>query len=156
MTEAPRPLWWEEIREGQRFDFGSKQVTREEVIRFASEFDPQPFHLSDDAASTNPLFSRMSASGVHVFAMTSRLIFDGFAAHGIHPIGGGGLDELRFLAPVYPGDVLTLTLTIASTRALATRPDRGLVKIAPELANQDGVPVQRYFGTFFLPRRPQD
>ena len=154
MTTPVQPLWWEEIEQGQSFALGSKQITRDEIIRFASEFDPQPFHVDEEAARSNPMFGRLCASGVHLFAITSRLIFDGFMQHGIHPLGGCGVEKMRFLNPVFPDDMLHLTLTIMSTRPLKSRADRGLVEIESRLTNQHGTDVLSKLGIFFMQRRP--
>ena len=147
-------LWWEDLQPGLFVDLGTYAVTREEVIEFATKYDPQPFHIDDEAAAANPIFGRVSASGAHTFAMTSRVTFDGFARHGIVTMAGGGLEEMRFSKPVFPGDTLHVGLVIADVRPLATRADRGMVKLRVEVKNQDGEMVMSYTGTIFTLRRP--
>lgn len=147
-------LWWEDLTVGRSFQLGSYAVTREEVIEFATRFDPQPFHMDDEAARANPIFGRLSASGPHTFAMTSRMTCDGYRHHGIVPMAGAGTDELRFHHPVYPGDVLAATTEVALTRPLKSRADRGLVHLKTATRNQDGVVVMSYTGLIFIERRP--
>ena len=145
--------WWEDMRAGRTFAFGEYKVERQEVIDFAMRYDPQPYHIDEAAARANPIFGRLSASGVHTFAMASRMIFDGFERHGIVVIGGGGLDELRFTHPVYPGDRLRIDGEVVEARALSSRPDRGLVRIRNTGFNQDGTQFMSYVGTLFMERR---
>src|SRR5437773_1690732 len=96
--------WFEDYQVGQIDRFGACEVKREEVIEFASRFDPQPFHLDDEAAAQNPIFGRLSASGWHTCAMVMRMLVDHQMEDGHFSLGSPGIDELRWLKPVYPGD----------------------------------------------------
>lgn len=147
-------LWLEDMMLGRRFEFGTCTVDRDEVVAFATRYDPQPYHIDEEAARNNPIFGRLSASGVHTFAMASRMIFEGFADHHIVAIGGGGLDELRLSFPVYPGDILRLDSEVVEARVLASRPDRGLVRMRNRAVNQDGKDVITFIGTLFIECRP--
>lgn len=147
-------LWWEDLTSGWSLHLGSCAVDRDEVIAFATRYDPQPFHVDEAAAAANPLFGRLCASGVHSFALTSRLMFDGFQRAGLLPLGGAGLDELRFLKPVFPGDTLTARVEVIAARMLASYPDRGVVTMRTEASNQHGEAVLRFSGAVFFPRRP--
>jgi len=101
--------WFEDYQVGQVERFGAYQVTREEVIEFASRFDPQPFHLDDAAAAANPIFGKLAASGWHTCAMVMRMLVDHQLKDGHMSLGSPGVDEIRWLKPVYPGDTLSAT-----------------------------------------------
>src|SRR3546814_899172 len=118
-------LYYEDIEVGAVQRFGNKLVTREEVIDFASKYDPQPFHL-DDAAAAATYFGRLSASGWHTAAMAMRMIVDDMKAHEQAGLGSPGIDELRWLKPVYPGDTLRCESEVLSKRRSASRPEMGL------------------------------
>jgi acyl dehydratase len=143
-------LWWEDLEVGRCFELGQYAVTREEVIEFAARYDPQPYHIDEAAAAANPVFGRLSASGVHTYAMTARLTFDGFARHGIVPIAGAGSDGLKFERPVYPGDLLSASIQIIESRELKSRPDRGLTRMRTEVENQHSEIVLSYESTLFF------
>jgi acyl dehydratase len=98
-------LYFEDIVPGSKSAFGRYVVTRGEVVEFASKYDPQPFHLSDEAAAET-YFGRLSASGWHTAAMMMRMLVDNMSAIQQAGLGSPGLDELRWLTPVYPGDIL--------------------------------------------------
>ena len=131
-------LHFEDIRPGQVYDLGTRTVTEEELIDFARDWDPQPFHLDPEAAKES-VFGGLIASGWHTGAMWMRMYVDtmlGSAAR-----GSPGIEELRWLAPVRPGDTLTGRLTVLEATPSATKPDRGTVRIRGEMVNQDGVTV---------------
>lgn len=146
--------WFEDLTVGRRFGFGTCQVTRDEVIDFARRYDPQPYHLNDEAAAANPIFGRLSASGLHTMAMANRLVHDGYAREGIRPVAGGGVDALRLLRPVFPGDTLRVELTVVEARPLKSRPGLGVVDMSTTVINQAGEPVMTQSGAFFIDRRP--
>ena len=114
------------------------EVTREEVIEFASKYDPQPFHLSDEAAAKTH-FGRLSASGWHTGAMVMRMMVEGWQSQ--EPtagLGSPGVDELRWKKPVYPGDTLRVESKLIFKRRMKSRPDMGLMKSEQTVYNQDG------------------
>src|SRR3546814_19721296 len=113
-------LYYEDIEVGAVQRFGSKLVTREEVIDFAGKYDPQPFHL-DDAAAAGTYFGRLSASGWHTGSMAMRMIVADMKVHKQAGLGSPGIDELRWLKPVYPGDTLRCNSAVRSKIRAASR-----------------------------------
>jgi acyl dehydratase len=152
MTAVPTPphwrYYWEDFSPGTERHFGQTAVTREAALAFAREFDPQPFHL-DDAAAETSLFGRLSASGWHTCAMAMRMMCDDYLLDSAS-LGSPGIDELRWLAPVYPGDVLHMSMRVLQARLMASRPGVGLANIQWEVFNQDDRPVlsMRGWGMF--------
>ncbi|WP_323040032.1 MaoC family dehydratase [Gemmobacter sp.] len=128
-------LWFEEFQEGQTFESASHTPSRDEIIAFAQDWDPQPFHL-DDAAAAKTVFGGIIASGIHTVALTSRLLFDLGILNGT-AIAGLGLDELRFHKPVFPGDTLRVRAKVIQTRP-TSKPGQGTVSLAMETLNQHG------------------
>lgn len=113
------------------------EVTREEVIEFAGKYDPQPFHLDDEAAAKTH-FGRISASGWHTAAMTMRMMVEGWQAQ--EPtagLGSPGVDELRWRKPVYPGDTLRVESKLIFKRRMKSRPEMGLMKTEQTVYNQN-------------------
>lgn len=133
-------VYFEDLQVGQIAAFGRYEVTREEVIQFASAYDPQPFHLSDEAAAQTH-FGRISASGWHTCAMTMRMLVDNITARRQAGLGSPGLDELRWLKPVYPGDVLRVETELLSKRQSHSRPEMGSFQSLVKVYNQDDVAV---------------
>jgi len=114
------------------------KVTREEVIEFAMKYDPQPFHLDDDAAKTT-FFGRLSASGWHTGAMVMRMMVDTWKdTEPSAGLGSPGIDELRWVKPVYPGDELSVETELIDKRRSKSRPDMGLTKTRQTVTNQNG------------------
>ena len=144
-------LYWEDFAVDQVREFGGYAVTREAVIAFAREFDPQPFHL-DDAAAERSLFGRLAASGWHTCAMAMRMMCDGYLNQSAS-LGSPGLEKIRWTHPVYPGDTLRIRLTVLESRPLASRPTVGLVRSGWNVMNQDGVSVLTMEGSGFFGRR---
>ena len=132
--------YYEDIAVGTRASFGRYAVTREEVIAFAQAYDPQPFHL-DDAAAAATHFGRLSASGWHTCAMTMRMLVENMKNNRQAGLGSPGIDELRWLRPVFPGDVLRCETEVLEKRRSQSRPDMGLFKSRLAVFNQDDVPV---------------
>jgi acyl dehydratase len=130
---------FEDFEPGQVFELGSRTVTEEEIVAFARQFDPQPFHIDPQAAEES-VFGGLIASGWHTGAMWMRLYVDSMLGDS-GARGSPGVEELRWLAPVRPGDTLSGRLTVLDTTPSATRPDRGTVRIRGEMVNQDGVTV---------------
>lgn len=153
MTEAAATeYYWEDFTPGTVWRFGAMPVTREAVLAFARDFDPQPFHLDDDAAASS-MFGRLAASGWHTCAMAMRMMVDGYLSRSAS-LGSPGVDEVRWLKPVYPGDTLSTCFTVLDTRPLASRPTVGLVRSRWDVTNQHGETVLSMRGSGFFGRRP--
>ncbi len=133
-------IHYEDLQPGATDSFGSYAVTREEVIEFASKYDPQPFHL-DDAAAEKTHFGRLSASGWHTCAMTMAMLVANLTEHRQAGLGSPGMDELRWVKPVYPGDTLRVETRIIEKRRSRNRPDMGLFKSDLTVFNQHDEPV---------------
>lgn len=133
-------LHYEDIEVGRVERFGNKLVDRDEVMDFASKFDPQPFHLDDEAAAKT-YFGRLSASGWHTASMAMRMMVDHMTERKQAGLGSPGIDELRWLKPVYPGDILRCETEVLEKRRSASRPDMGIFKSKLTVFNQDDEPV---------------
>ncbi|MFT3975949.1 MAG: MaoC family dehydratase [Sphingomonas bacterium] len=132
--------YFEDIAIGAKSSFGHYEVTRDEVIAFARKYDPQPFHLSDEAAAQTH-FGRLSASGWHTCAMVMSMIVENLKNHKQAGLGSPGVDELRWLKPVYPGDTLRCETEVIEKRQSQSRPEMGIFKSRMTVFNQDDVPV---------------
>ena len=130
---------FEDFEPGQVYELGSTTVTEEEIVDFARRFDPQPFHLDAEAAKDSD-FGGLIASGWHTGAMWMRLYVDSLLGGGSGQ-GSSGIEELRWLAPVRPGDTLSGRLTVLETTPSERHPDRGTIRIRGDMVNQDGVTV---------------
>ena len=146
-------LFWEDLGVGERYDLGTAEVTREEVISFAERYDPQPFHLSDEAAAMTH-FGRISASGWHTCAMVMRVIVDSFTTRQLASVGSPGVDNLRWLKPVFPGDTLSVTSETLETTPSRSKPGLGSARSRIEAVNQDGVKVLSMDTILLVLRRP--
>jgi len=146
--------YFEDLEVGSETDFGSYEVTREEVLEFARKYDPQPFHLSDEAAAKTH-FGRLSASGWHTCAMTMAVIARHVVDDQQAGLGSPGIDELRWLKPVYPGDTLHVRGTILEKTASRRRPDMGSLRTETVVTSQDRVPVMTYKSIVLIRRRPE-
>jgi acyl dehydratase len=131
---------------------GRVRVEKNEIIAFAKQFDPQPFHLDEDAARKS-IFGRLVASGWHTAALTMRLIAGSEYRAATGTIGLG-FDGLRWPIPVHPGDELRIENEVLEMRTSKSRPDRGLLKIRTRTFNQDGEVVQELIANAMVPRRP--
>ena len=151
MDATARKVHWEDLEVGSVRELGSVTPTREQILDFARQFDPQPFHLDDEAARAS-VFGSLCASGWHTCAMAMRLMVDNFLRDSTS-LGSPGLDSLKWLKPVFPGDTLTLRHTVLDRRAMSSRPDVGLVRTLWEMHNQDGAPVLRMDGWGMFRRR---
>ena len=151
-TDAEIRYWWEDFPAGHVREFGGLVVTREDVLAFARAYDPQPFHI-DDAAAEASLFGRLVASGWHTCAMAMRMMCDAYLLESAS-LGSPGVDQLRWLKPVYPGDTLRVRLTVLEARPMASRPQVGLVKSRWEVTNQSGDTVLSMEGWGMFRRRP--
>jgi acyl dehydratase len=148
-----RMIYFEDLVVGEETDFGSYEVTREEVLEFARKYDPQPFHLSDEAAAKTH-FGRLAASGWHTCAMTMAVIARYVVGHEQAGLGSPGIDELRWLKPVFPGDTLTVRGRIIEKTPSRSRPEMGSFRTETVVTNQDDVPVMRYTSIVLIGRRP--
>ncbi|MFM2410809.1 MAG: hypothetical protein RL481_1637 [Pseudomonadota bacterium] len=133
-------LYFEDIEVGKKSSFGHYEVTREEVIEFATKYDPQAFHLDDEAAAQTH-FGRLSASGWHTCAMTMRMLVENMQANKQAGLGSPGFEELRWLKPVYPGDTLRVESEVLSKRRSKSRPEMGSMVGRTTVFNQDDVAV---------------
>jgi acyl dehydratase len=144
-------LYFEDIEPGEVYELGTRTVTESEIVAFAREWDPQPFHTDPEAAKGS-VFGGLIASGWHTGSMWMRMYVDtmlGSAAR-----GSPGIEELRWLAPVRPDDTLSGRLTVLEATPSATRPDRGTIRIRGEMVNQDGVTVMSMTSRGHFGRRP--
>lgn len=132
--------YFEDIAVGKKSSFGHYEVTREEVIDFASKYDPQPFHLDDDAAAKTH-FGRLSASGWHTCAMTMAMLVENMKEHKQAGLGSPGVDNLRWIKPVYPGDTLRVESEVLEKRRSQSRPEMGIFKSQATVFNQHDEPV---------------
>lgn len=143
--------FWEDLPVGRTLDIGSITVDHDEVIEFASKYDPQPFHLDHDAAAKS-MFGKLSASGWHTCSMAMGLMVRGFL-HEAASLGSPGLEKIKWMKPVYPGDTLTLKQTITESRPMNSRPDVGLTRTLWEMFNQHGDQVLLMDGYGMFRRR---
>ncbi len=145
-------LYLEDLTVGQTFVSASLTITADEIVAFAGRYDPQPFHLSDDAAK-HTLFGGLAASGWHTAALTMRLLVTGGGsplAGGI--IGGGG--EIAWPRPTRPGDTLHVEAEVVEVIPSRSKPDRGMVLMRNRTLNQMGEEVQVFTAKLVVPRRP--
>lgn len=149
----PAMRYFEDLEVGTETEFGSYAVTREEVIEFARKYDPQPFHLSDEAAAKTH-FGRLSASGWHTCAMTMAVIARHVVADDQAGLGSPGIDDLRWRRPVYPGDTLHVSSTIIDKRESRSRPEMGSFRSETRVTNQHGELVMTYKSIVLMRRRP--
>ncbi len=146
-------IYFEDIEVGREAVYGSYEVTREEVLEFARKYDPQPFHLSDEAAAKTH-FGRLAASGWHTCAMTMAVIARAVVDQEQAGLGSPGVDELRWLKPVYPGDTLRVAGKILEKTPSRSKPDLGSFRTQTTVTNQDGVAVMRFTSIVLIRRRP--
>ncbi|MBW8911127.1 MAG: MaoC family dehydratase [Sphingomonas sp.] len=147
-------IWFEDMPVGRIDRYGTTEVTREAVLDFARQYDPQPFHLDDEAAIANPLFGRLAASGWHTAVLGMRMTVDYWDALGGRAmLAGAGIDELRWLKPVFPGDRLHCESEVMSARASATKPDRGIIGSRLTIFNQQDEPVMSQLANVLMLRR---
>lgn len=146
-------IYFEDLAVGQTARFGEYHVTREEVIAFAEKYDPQPFHLSDEAAAKTH-FGRLAASGWHTCAMTMAMIVENLRRTKQAGLGSPGIDELRWLKPVFPGDTLSCETEIVEVRASQSRPEMGSYRSRMTVRNQHGETVLSFISIALIARRP--
>ena len=153
-TPSAKPTFkqYESMEVGMVRSYGSYEVTEEEIIEFAQKYDPQPFHLDHEAAK-HSLFGGLCASGWHTCAMTMSMMVADMAEHG-SSLGSPGVDHLRWLKPVYPGDVLSVRMEILEMRPSESRPKVGFVTGKTTTLNQKGEAVQEFISKGMFPRTP--
>ena len=144
--------YWEDIKEGEVVELGSRTMEKDRMVAFAREFDPQPFHTDEKAAEAS-IYGGLIASGWLTGSVLMRIFYDGFLKD-TASMGSPGIDELRWTKPVRPGDTLTVRLTVLETAASRSKPDRGIVRSLMEVVNQHGEIVMTTKGVNFFKRRP--
>ena len=146
--------YFEDVEVGAETLFGDYDVTREEMLEFARKYDPQPFHLSDEAAAKTH-FGRLAASGWHTAAMTMAVIVRHITRDAQAGLGSPGVDELRWLKPVYAGDRLTVRGTVVDKAPSRSKPHIGTIRTRTIVSNQDGVDVMSFTSIVMMLRRPE-
>jgi acyl dehydratase len=142
----------EDASAGDILELGSRTVSEAEILAFARDFDPQPFHIDPEAAA-HSIFGGIIASGWHTCALTMRLMVDGFLSR-VASLGSPGVEQIRWLRPVRPGDTLTARIVVLDVRASQSKPDRGAVRMRTEVTNQAGEWVMTMESTGLVSRRP--
>jgi acyl dehydratase len=143
--------YWEDFLPGQVIEHGPRRITREEIVAFGVEFDPQPFHL-DEASARNTMLGELCASGWHSCCILMRMSADSFVLNS-SSMGAPGVDEVQWLKPIRPGDELTLRATVLSTRASNSWPEMGFVNVLLELRNAAGEKVMALKAPLMFGRR---
>jgi acyl dehydratase len=143
--------WFDDLKLGMRFKSGEVTVTADDIKRFASEFDPQPFH-TDEAAAEKTAFKGLAASGWHTAAIAMRLAVQ-VRPFGPHPLLGAGVDDLRWMKPVRPGDTLHLEGEVVELVPSRTKP-QGIVRVKWTAYNQHDEAVYTFNPIGIVPRRP--
>ena len=144
-------LFWEDFSVGEVRDLGHITPTREDIIAFASQFDPQPFHLDDEVGKAS-MFGGLCASGWHTCSMAMRLMVTNFL-HETASLGSPGLENIKWTKPVYPNDTLRLQTTVLETKPMGRRPDVGMTRNLWEMFNQHGEKVLHMEGWGMFRRR---
>lgn len=152
ITEPPDGIWHhEDFSIGQSMAFGSRPVSKDEIIAFARAYDPQPFHL-DEAAAKSSMVGTLCASGFHSCALLMRILCDGILLR-TASLGSPGVDAVKWMLPVKPGDVLSARLSCVDKRDLRSRPDVGVSRMLFEMLNQNGDVVMSWDSNQFMRRR---
>ena len=152
MNPTTPTYFWEDFTPGRVFDLGiTEPVGRDAIVDFARQFDPQPFHLDEEAARTG-LFGALAASGWHTAAMVMRRMCDGYLNDSAS-LGSPGIENLKWLKPVYVGDALHIVMKVHESRASQSRPTIGLVRSVWEVRNQRDEPVMTMEGWGMFRRR---
>jgi acyl dehydratase len=144
-------LTFEDFPIGHFGTYGPRRVTREEILAFAAEFDPQPMHL-DEAAASRSMLKGLSASGWHLCSIMMRMMVDGFAGNSAS-LGSPGVNEVRWLAPLRPGDDVTLDIEVVEARVSRSRPETGLVMVKAVARNAAGEALCEMVSPMIMTRR---
>jgi acyl dehydratase len=147
-------LHLDDFEAGQVYELGTFNFTKDAILAFAQDFDPQPFHVDEDAAAKSN-YGGLIASGWHTGSVFMRLLVDGLL-HRCSGMGSPGVDEMRWLAPVRPGDTLSARLEVDKVRPSKSKPDRGFVVTRGTLTNQDGEDVFSLRAPFMIRRKTGD
>jgi acyl dehydratase len=137
-------FYFEDFVEGNIYELGKVRIEEEDILDFARRFDPQPFHTDPEVAKES-VYGGLIASGWHTASLMMRIFVDNYLSPGAS-LGSPGVDELRWLRPVRPGDVLSVRVTVMETRRSRSKPDRGLVRSFAEVINQDAEVVMTLKG----------
>ncbi|GHF18743.1 enoyl-CoA hydratase [Kordiimonas sediminis] len=144
--------FYEDIVVGETSEFGKREVTKEEIVDFASKFDPQPFHMDEELAKQS-VFGNLCASGWHTASMTMRILVDDMKDRRFAGMGSPGLDKLEWKKPVFPGDILRVQSTPLEKRESASKPHLGLVKTETVVVNQNNEVVMRMVSNMMVLKR---
>ena len=144
--------YWEDFSVGEVTELGGVDVTRDDIVEFAQRYDPQPFHVDEAAAADGPV-GGLVASGWHTAALFMGLFVRGILLDSAS-MGSPGVEELRWIAPVRPGDRLSARVTVTDVQESSKRPDRGTIFTTSEVLNQDGVVVMTLKARGYFARRP--
>jgi acyl dehydratase len=144
-------LYFEDFRPGAINNYGPRLVTREEIVGFAAEFDPQPMHLDEEAGRASML-GGLAASGWHTCCLMMRMVADGFVLNSAS-MGAPGVDEVRWLKPLRPDTRITLRTSVLDTRASASRPEMGFVKMLFEVSEEGGALLMTLTTSMIMERR---
>ena len=145
-------LYWEDFQPGAVAVYGPRLVTREEIIAFAAEFDPQPMHL-DEAAASATMLGGLAASGWHTCCLLMRMLNDGFILNS-SSMGAPGIEEVRWLKPLRPGTRIRVRSTVLETRPSNSRPEMGLVKMQHEVLDETDAVLTTLTSTAMMGRKP--
>lgn len=145
--------YFEDFEVGRTIEVGQRSITEEEIIAFAQQFDPQPFHVDKEAAAKS-IYGGIIASGWHTCSMMMRMMLDGVLSES-SSLGSPGVDEVRWLKPVRGGDTLTLSTTVLDSKPSTSKPDRGVIVSKWEARNQHGELVATVKGMGMYLRRPK-
>lgn len=144
-------LTFEDFKPGHFGTFGPRHITRDEIVAYAREYDPQPMHLDEDAANASML-KGLAGSGWHMCSLMMRMIYDGFL-HKSASMGSPGVEQMRWLAPFRPGDDLTLDVEVVEARASQSRPTLGIVKFRFSMLNAKGQTISEMITPIMIGRR---
>jgi acyl dehydratase len=144
--------YWEDFIPGDVIDCGSRQLARDEIVAFAAEFDPQPMHL-DEASASKSMLGGLAASGWHSCCVLMRMLDDGLFSQS-HFLGAPGVEEVKWIAPVRPGEAMTAQANVLETRASRSRPEMGFVRFRFELRDGVGAPLMTMTASPMFERVP--
>jgi acyl dehydratase len=151
-SAAPVPhLYWDDFTPGRVFEYGPRRLPRAEMVAFAAEFDPQPMHLDEEAARATML-GELCASGWYACSILMRMCFDAFLFDA-RSMGAPGVDEVKWLLPIYPDDEVRLRATVIGARISNSRPEMGFVRFQFELLNRLGQPAMTLTTSLMIGRR---